>query len=305
VTLTGTNFIAGARVLVGNENVTVTNVAVAGTTHITATFAIAGNAAPGPAAVSVSTGAGTSGPATFIVAAVPSVYLMAPASTRVPTDPARVSVELSAPAAAAMTGTLSLSCRPNAAAVNSTYCDPAMQFASGGKALDFTVPAGSTFGSMLQAGALQQGTVAGEIIVTLTALELNGTSMLPPSPPTRTIQISRMAPVITNGSVRLVDITDAGFAVVLTGYSTPRDLSAVSFTFSPAAGAELSAGTTVTVPIGPEAAVWFDSDAGRANGSRFALRIPLALYGDSRALGGVTVKLSNSAGDSALVSGGR
>ena len=67
VTLTGTNFIAGATVAVSNPNVTVSGVTVVSATQITATFAIAANATLGAANVTVTTSGGTSGAVTFTV----------------------------------------------------------------------------------------------------------------------------------------------------------------------------------------------------------------------------------------------
>jgi hypothetical protein len=67
VTLTGTNFVAGATVAVGGGDVTVSNTSVASSTQITATFAIAGTAAIGGRSVTVTTSGGTSGAVTFTV----------------------------------------------------------------------------------------------------------------------------------------------------------------------------------------------------------------------------------------------
>jgi hypothetical protein len=70
VTLTGSNFVAGATVAVSNPGVTVTGVNVVSATRITASFAIASNAAAGAANVTVTTGSGTSSAVVFTVATV-------------------------------------------------------------------------------------------------------------------------------------------------------------------------------------------------------------------------------------------
>jgi hypothetical protein len=67
VTLTGTNFVAGATVAVSNPGITVGSVTVVSATQITATFTIAANAAPGAANVTVTTSAGTSAQVVFTV----------------------------------------------------------------------------------------------------------------------------------------------------------------------------------------------------------------------------------------------
>jgi hypothetical protein len=67
VTLTGTNFLAGATVAVSGSGVTVSNVTVVSGTSITATFTIDGGAATGARNVTVTTAGGTTGAQTFTV----------------------------------------------------------------------------------------------------------------------------------------------------------------------------------------------------------------------------------------------
>ncbi|MEX1113130.1 MAG: IPT/TIG domain-containing protein [Patescibacteria group bacterium] len=67
VTLTGTNFVAGATVAVSGSNVTVTDVSVVSATSITANFVIATTAAAGARTVTVTTSGGTSGTQTFTI----------------------------------------------------------------------------------------------------------------------------------------------------------------------------------------------------------------------------------------------
>ncbi len=67
VTLTGTNFVSGATVAVSNTGIGVSNVVLVNPTQITATLTIAGDAALGPANVTVTTSGGTSSAAVFAV----------------------------------------------------------------------------------------------------------------------------------------------------------------------------------------------------------------------------------------------
>ena len=72
VTLTGTNFVAGATtVTVGGGGVTVTNVAVSSGTSLTANFVLDPAAADGPRTVTVTTAIGTSGPRIFTISLPP------------------------------------------------------------------------------------------------------------------------------------------------------------------------------------------------------------------------------------------
>lgn len=66
-TLTGASFWDGASLAVSGSGVTVSNVAVGSATSITATFAIASDAAAGDRTVTVTTAGGTSGGQTFTV----------------------------------------------------------------------------------------------------------------------------------------------------------------------------------------------------------------------------------------------
>jgi hypothetical protein len=71
VTITGSNFLAGATVAVSNPGITVSNVVIGSGTQITATLTIAANAALGSAGITVTTSNGVSSPASFTVAPPP------------------------------------------------------------------------------------------------------------------------------------------------------------------------------------------------------------------------------------------
>jgi hypothetical protein len=67
VTLTGTNFTTGSKIVTSNTGISVSGVTVVSTTQITATFNISYSAPLGAANVTVSTGGGTSGAVVFTV----------------------------------------------------------------------------------------------------------------------------------------------------------------------------------------------------------------------------------------------
>jgi hypothetical protein len=195
---------------------------------------------------------------------------------------------------------------PNASGLPATgYMDPALQFAAGGTTLSFSVPANSTAVPLPQNGAVQLGSVAGTITVTLAQLRVSGTTTdVPmPSPPSVNITVPRQAPVIVVNSVLISGVTSSGFSVELDGYSPPRDLRGATFTFSAASGSQLQGQLAYTVQLPTESATWFASTDGRANGSRFHLRVPFTLTGTASALGSVSVTLENSTGVSTPVSG--
>jgi len=75
VTLTGTNFVAGASVSVSNPGVAVSNVNVVNGTQITTVFSIAPSAATGAYNVTVTTAGGTSAAVTFVISASQSLAI--------------------------------------------------------------------------------------------------------------------------------------------------------------------------------------------------------------------------------------
>jgi hypothetical protein len=309
VTLTGVNFIGATTVNISNPNpgVVVSNVNVVSVTQITATFTVASTATYGPVGVTVTTTpGGISGPQTFTI--VPPISLTGLTATTVPTQPTSVGVALSSAATAQLTGTLTLSFTPDPKVTNvpSGYSDPAMQFAAGGTTMSFTIPAGATTASLLQSGAIQQGTVAGTITVTLTQLSAGGTSMLPQPAPSATVKVPLIAPVITSGSVTITNLTSTGFDVQLDAYSTSRDLQSATISFQAASGTQLNGTTSFSVPLSSIAPGWFSGATGLQNGSSFQLTVPFTFSGDTSVFGpnSVSVTLTNSVGSSSAVTGG-
>src|SRR5208283_4241344 len=79
VTLTGTNFVAGAAINFGGAGVTVASVVVASATSITAQFQLAAGAALGGQNVSVTTAGGTTGNQTFsVLPPAPTLTMISP-----------------------------------------------------------------------------------------------------------------------------------------------------------------------------------------------------------------------------------
>ena len=226
---------------------------------------------------------------------IPQVTLPRPPAS--PTEPINAGVTLTAPAPIQLNGTLTLTFQSNAAGTPANYRDPATQFASGGTTVDFTVPTGTAIAMLPQNGAIQQGTVAGTITVTLTRLVAGTTSVIPPAPVSTTLSVPQLAPVILPGSVKITGLLSSGFNVEFDAFSTPRDLGDLNLAFQPAAGAKLT-GTSFTVPLQSLAPSWFSSPAGLQSGGSFHLSVPFTFSGDTRSIGSVSVTLSNSIGTS-------
>jgi hypothetical protein len=211
------------------------------------------------------------------------------------------SVSLSLPQAFSqeVTGQLSLSFTPDAALAvpaGGALDDPAIAFSTGGRTVNFTVPAGST-----QAGfnggplMVQTGTVAGTITVTLTTLQTNGTVITPSPAPSQTIVVQRLSPRIS--SVRIVNRTATGFGVEVVAYATAREMTQANFVFTAAPGQTIEGGQA-TISLAQASQNWFGSTASLPFGSMVLYTQTFNLSGNISALASVGVTLTNSLGAS-------
>jgi hypothetical protein len=171
--------------------------------------------------------------------------------------------------------------------------DPTIQFSSGGRTAQITVPAGTTNGAT--AVGVQTGTVAG--LITITAkLQASGQDITPSPAPSRTIRIAAAAPVIVAGTLTAVR-NSTGFTVTLTGYVTDREMTQAVFVFTAAAGSSLQT-TTLTVPLDALFVQYFGGSSATPFGSQFKYTQPFTVTGSTQAIASVTVTLANKIGQS-------
>jgi hypothetical protein len=273
------------------------------------TAAVPGNLSqnPGSAQVSVISNGVTSNPIAFaLVYPLSSIALSGLAATTVPTQPLSLNLQLASAAPTDLQGVLTLGFVPNAAGVPATYMDPALQFASGGTTFSFAIKGGTT-SPAAPIPNIQQGTVAGQITVTLTSLSAGNLPVLPAAPVSASVTVPPIAPVVESCAVGT--IANGAFSVQLDAYSTPRDLASATYTFTAAAGAQITVtaanggqvtGTTqISVPVTTQLSQWFAGSTSQPNGSVFSLQAPFTLSGDPNALQSVSVALTNSIGASA------
>ncbi len=174
--------------------------------------------------------------------------------------------------------------------------DPTVQFAAGGRTVNFTIPAGSRTG-VFSTGqmALQTGTVAGTITLSLSLQSAGGevTATL-----ARTLHVLRTAPV---ASMLRVVHTAGGFELHVTGYSTPRQLTQAVVGFTPSAGSNLQT-TQLTFPLSDLGGSWYQSAASSLFGSQFTLILPFTIQGNASGIDSISVSVANNLGSSASVS---
>jgi hypothetical protein len=201
-----------------------------------------------------------------------------------------VTVTLANPYPAAVTANLILTFAPTSGAD-----DPSIQFSTGGRTAQVTIPAGSTEG--VTSVGVQTGTVAGTI--TITAQLLAGTTNVTPTPaPTTTIIVTAEAPVITAVTANR---TSSGFTVTVTGYASNRDVDSATYLFSPSEGATLAT-SQVSTPVTSLFTQWYGNPNSAPYGSQFTLTQPFTVSGSTSSILSVSVTLTNALGTSPAIS---
>jgi hypothetical protein len=174
--------------------------------------------------------------------------------------------------------------------------DASIQFATGGRTVSFTIPAGSTTSVFSTSQmALQTGTVAGAINLNLSLQSAGGEVTATAA---RTLHVLRAAPATR--ALQVVHTT-GGFELHVTGYSTPRQLTQAVVQFTPSAGSDLQT-TQLTIPLADLASSWYRSAASSAFGSQFTLVLPFAIQGNAAGIDSVSVSLVNNLGNSPTLS---
>lgn len=207
-------------------------------------------------------------------------------SNPVPAEQKDVVVRLAQAYPVELKGTATLTFTPN---VPNNVGDPKLLFLNGRRSADFTIPA-NTMQAVFDGVPVQRvqtGTVAGTAKVQVAITGGPTTS--------QEFTIARSAPFLQDSLT--LQTTASGFNVVVTGYSTPRDLTSARVTFTPTAGTNLQT-TELNIPLTASSATWFDSTPGKDNGSAFKLSIPFNVQNGSNAVASVTVTLTNSVGAS-------
>lgn len=242
-------------------------------------------------------GVGTAPPA------LPSYTLSGPSGTVAPASQSNVSLTLNNPYPIDLNGVLTLSTS------GSLGTDPAVQFSTGGRTIDFVIPANDTSANFAGQGSqvlVQTGTVAETVTLTPSFATAGGIDVTPASPATEQFTISPLAPVVETVSITNASgsQTAASFTIVISGYTTTRELDSLSVTLTGASGFNLTS-SQVSVDLSGASAFWFQSTASQAFGGAFQVSVPFSLTGTApknetllQAIASVTATISNSVGTS-------
>ena len=184
--------------------------------------------------------------------------------------------------------------------------DPSIQFALGGRTLDFTIPANRREAAFANLPAFQTGTVQGNIRLSVRLLTIpspDGPRALDLSPiPRTTTIVPPRAPVVTQ--VRVENQTESGFDVIVSGYSTTRAITGLSFRFTAKDEKTKLDPDTAVLPGAEEMFTqWYQDPQSAEFGSQFILSVPFAIDGNVGLLGTVAVTATNEMGPSEEVEG--
>jgi len=186
--------------------------------------------------------------------------------------------------------------------------DPSVQFSTGGRKVDFEIPAGETeavFPNGTTRVKVQTGTVAGTIILSPTFATEGGANLTPESPGAQTLTVVAEAPAIT--SLVIAEKRLSSMVLEITGYSTPREVTRIELSFQGRTGENLAT-TSLAIPAESQFAAWYQNSQSVQFGSQFTVSVPLSFSGATNSVSGqtgavasITAALENSLGKSAAV----
>ena len=237
---------------------------------------------------------------------LPAYKFEAPAVSQEPMQQPQIALTLAAPYPLALSGTLTLAFFSNAE-VPST--DASVQFAVGGRTVNFTIPANATkavFQNNATQVRVQTGTVAGTITITPSFVTDAGIILTPTNPPALNLVIPASAPRVLG--VEVSATTATSITLLVRGYSTARSVTKMDFQFTPTAGENVST-TSLSLPVEGNFLSWYQQAQSQQYGSLFTATIPFTLQGDVKnvtrvadTLQSVSVTLTNRQGTSAAQS---
>ena len=171
--------------------------------------------------------------------------------------------------------------------------DQTVQFASGGTIANFSVPTGTTAAVSDVPLAIQTGTTSGTINISF-RLQAGGIDITPVPAPAISSQIPKAAPVITSVQVTR---SSGNLSIIVSGYSTAREIVQATFNFAAASGQTLqSSASAITISVETLFSNWFQNPANSPYGTQFVLTQPFSVQGDANAVVPQSVTFTNRVG---------
>lgn len=230
---------------------------------------------------------------------LPEYSISGPSGTVAPMSQPRVGIALASPYPLDIAGVLTLGVSGDLPS------DPAVQFATGGRTVAFSIPANSTEAIFQGQGnriSLQTGTVAATIRLQPTFRTQDGAIDLISNQDALQFAVTPAAPTLI--AAQVTNQTATGFVVSVTGFSTPRTLNTWRLDLTPAPDISMPV-SQFTIDLGAIANAWFQRTTSQQFGGLFTLTIPLNFQGtapDGQTLAGsiaaVGVTVTNEIGAS-------
>jgi hypothetical protein len=202
-----------------------------------------------------------------------------------PAEQLPLRLSMNSPIPVPVTGQLVLTFLPDTGLGDST-----VQFSTGGRTVDFQIPADSTTIALPDV-ALQTGTVAGTIRISL-RLQSGNTDITPTPAPAFTARVERAAPHIRTASMARSGST---VTIEIRGFSTPREVTQAVFRFRANAANSLRA-NEITVSVEDLFNSYFQNVASAQFGSQFVFTQPFTVDGNPAAVVAESVTLTNRSG---------
>ncbi|HUI77971.1 MAG TPA: choice-of-anchor D domain-containing protein, partial [Bryobacteraceae bacterium] len=181
-----------------------------------------------------------------------------------------IGLSLASPYPLAVSGTLTIS-------ISSQFNpDPTVQFGTGGKTVQFTIPANSTeavFARGSNQALLQSGTTASMITISAALATASGLDLTPSPAPSVLLTVSSAAPTLL--SVILTSESSTSFALQITGFSTTHSLTNLNFQFT-TTGVNIPTGG-VSVDVSAAASNWYASTTSQPFAGQFLISMPFIL----------------------------
>ncbi|HUQ94529.1 MAG TPA: putative Ig domain-containing protein [Bryobacteraceae bacterium] len=204
--------------------------------------------------------------------AIPNVMLSGLPATADPSVQLLLGLNLASNYPIDLKGQLMLAFIPDAGAG-----DPAIQFSTGGRAVAFSIAAGSTSASFSgQSLRMQTGTIAGTIRISV-QFQVGDVDVTPDPVPIFSSRIERSAPQIGRP---VLTRSSSGFTVQLSGFSTAREVTQAVFTFSVPAGVVLQT-RDVTLSVENLFNQWYQDPNSARFGSQFSFSQQFTVQGNA------------------------
>ncbi len=176
--------------------------------------------------------------------------------------------------------------------------DPAVQFLSGARSVDFRIPANTTraiFGANLREIRFQTGSLAGTITL-VAAITVGKFDLTRNSPPVATVEVGQGAPVIRN--VLLSPRSSRAIDLVISGAAPYRTATRILLAFTAKPGTRLQS-NSLSVDVASQFESWFQSTQSRPFGGQFTVVLTIELSADYGVIDTIGVRVTSPQGTSA------